>query len=220
VSVSDSCYVTCPKTKIKVILQYLEEGWLGRAQNRVEGVIFKYDPENDIKLQKIKDVPEEDVIGRIEGSWMDKVYYSLGAQPVSKAEVCLIQYALALCLMLTMSKDKNLIIDVNPLFPEPKVVPPMEQQLPNESRKFWDDVTTAILNKQYSLATQHKTQIEERQRKYAAERKAKGIEWQPRFFTGAVTPVGKPDLTDDGRTVLQGLHNDDFALEENNELGA
>jgi hypothetical protein len=87
VSVADSCYVTCPKTRLKVILQYLEEGWLGRAQNRVEGVIFKYDPENDVKLQKIKDVPEEDVIGRIEGSWMDKVYYSLGSQPVSKAEV-------------------------------------------------------------------------------------------------------------------------------------
>jgi hypothetical protein len=96
----------------------------------------------------------------------------------------------------------------------------MEEQLPNESRKFWNDVTAAILNKQYSLATQHKTVIEERQRKYAAERKENGVEWHPRFFTGAVTPVGKPDLTEDGKKVLQGLHDDDFELEENDELGA
>lgn len=216
---SDSCYATCPRTKIKVILQYLEEGWIGRAQNRVEGVIFRYDPENDIKLQKIKDVPDEDVIGRIEGSWMDKVYYSLGPLPVSKAEVCVSTTPLHVIDAKTF-KEKHLIIDVNPLFPVPKIVPPMEKQLPNESRKFWDDVTSAILNKQYSLATQHKTQIEERQRKYAADRKEKGVEWQPRFFTGAVTPVGKPDLTEDGRTVLQGLHDDKFELEENKELGA
>lgn len=83
---ADQCYISCPKTKIKVILHYIEEGWLGKAQNKVEGVIFKYDPENDDKT-KIKDVPEEDVLGRIEGCWVDKIYYSLGSQPFAKAPV-------------------------------------------------------------------------------------------------------------------------------------
>ncbi|KAF2175920.1 oxysterol-binding protein-like protein [Zopfia rhizophila CBS 207.26] len=201
VSVADSCFITCAKTKIKVILQYLEEGWLGRTQNKVEGVIFTYDPENDTKT-KIKDVPEKDILGRVEGCWQDKVYYTLGSQPFTK------------------SSEKHLLIDLNPLFPVAKIVPPMEDQLPNESRKFWEGVTNAIVNKQYSLATTLKQEIEEKQRQKAAERKVADKEWQPRFFTGALTPVGKPDLTPDGEEALRGLHKDQWKLEPNKEYGA
>jgi hypothetical protein len=201
VSVADSCYVTCSQTKIKVILQYVEEGWLGRTQNKVEGVIFKYDPNNDTKT-KIKEVPDKDVMARIEGSWQDKVYYTLGSQPFNK------------------SSEKLLLIDLNPLFPIPKIIPPLEQQLPNESRKFWENVTNAIVNKQYSLATTLKQEIEEKQRARATERKTANKDWQPRFFTGAVTPIGKPDLTKDGEEALKGLHEDNFNLEPNKEYGA
>ncbi|KAF2666987.1 hypothetical protein BT63DRAFT_416062 [Microthyrium microscopicum] len=202
VTVADTCYVTCPQTKTKVILEYLEDGWLGGAKSRVQGVIFKYDPDNDIKGQKVKEVAEKDVIARIEGSWMDKIYYTLGSGPVSAAD------------------EKHLIVDLTPLFPVAKDVPPLEDQLPNESRRFWNDVTQAILNKQYSLATHHKVIIEERQRSKAAERKAAEQDWQPRFFTGAVTPVGRPELTKDGLEVLKGLHEGKFKLEENKEYGA
>jgi hypothetical protein len=52
----------------------------------VEGIIFTYDPESDIKT-KIKDVPEKDVLGRVEGCWTDKVYYTLGSQPFAKSTV-------------------------------------------------------------------------------------------------------------------------------------
>ncbi|KAF2399860.1 hypothetical protein EJ06DRAFT_530647 [Trichodelitschia bisporula] len=201
VSVTDACYVTCPKTKLKVILQYLEEGWLGRTQNKVEGIIFTYDPENDTKT-KIKEVSDKDVVARIEGAWTDKIYYTLGSQPFAK------------------SSEKHLLIDLNPLFPVPKIVPPMEKQLPNESRRFWQHVTDAILSKQYARATALKQEIEERQRQKAAERKARNTEWQPRFFVGAVTPIGKPDLTKEGEEVLKGLHRDDFTLPESGELGA
>jgi hypothetical protein len=76
VTVGDHCYITCPKTKIKTILQYVEEGWLGKTQNRVEGVIFRYDPANDDK-KRIRDVPEEDILARTSGNWRDKLYYSL-----------------------------------------------------------------------------------------------------------------------------------------------
>jgi hypothetical protein len=86
VSVADSCFVTCAKTKTKVILEYMEEGWLGRSQNKVQGVIFKYDPGNDTKT-KIKEVSDKDVLARIEGSWQDKVYYTLGNQPFAKSSV-------------------------------------------------------------------------------------------------------------------------------------
>jgi hypothetical protein len=102
----------------------------------------------------------------------------------------------------------------------PKNIPSLEQQLPNESRKFWEGVTNAIVNKQYSLATTLKQDIEEKQRAKAAERKSENREWQPRFFTGALTPVGKPDLTPDGEEALKGLHEDRFELAPNKENGA
>lgn len=121
---------------------------------------------------------------------------------------------------LIVLQEKILIIDLSPLDPIAKIVPPLEEQLPNESLKFWEGVTNAILGRQYSLATTLKTEIEEKQRQKAAERKAAEKEWKPRFFTGAVTPVGRPDLTKDGEEVLKGLHTDDYKLEPNKEYGA
>ncbi|KAK7521620.1 oxysterol-binding protein-like protein [Phyllosticta citriasiana] len=201
VTVADVCYITCPRTRIKVILHYLEEGWLGKTQNRVEGVIFTYDPQNDTKT-KIKDVSDKDVLARIEGSWHDKVYYTLGSQAFSK------------------NSDKHLLIDVTPLTPVPKIVPPEDQQLPNESRRFWGKVTDAILSKQYSAATTLKQELEERQRQKAAERKTTGAEWHPRFFTVATSPAGRPDLTDEGRLALEKLRSDQWDLEESKVYGA
>lgn len=77
VSVSEFAYITCPQTKIKVILHYVEEGWLGRTTNKVDGVIFRYDPENDNK-SRVQDVPDEDVLARLSGPWKEKVMFSLG----------------------------------------------------------------------------------------------------------------------------------------------
>lgn len=80
VSVSEMAYITCPKTKIKVILHYVEEGWLSRTTNKIDGVIFKYDPENDDKT-RVQDVPDEDVLARLHGPWKEKVMFSLGPKP-------------------------------------------------------------------------------------------------------------------------------------------
>ncbi|KAJ9647306.1 hypothetical protein H2201_003906 [Coniosporium apollinis] len=201
VTVADSCFISCPKTGIKVILQYLEEGWLGKAQNKVEGVIFRYTPTTDT-ITRLKDVPDKDILGRVEGCWHDKVYYTLGSESFSK------------------NKDKHLLIDLNPLYPIPKLVPPEDLQLPNESRRFWYDVTAAINNKQYSLATQVKQEIEEKQRQKAKEREVRGVKWKPRFFTSTTAPDGRPDLTEDGWAVLKGMQMDDFRLTANEEAGA
>lgn len=196
ITVAGNCYVTCPKTRIKAILQYIEEGWVGRPQNRVEGVIFRYDPADDDKT-RIKDVSQSDVLARIHGCWREQIYYTLPG-----------------------SSEPQLLVDVTPLFPASKIVPPEELQLPNESRKFWSKVTAAILEKQYNQATKLKQEIEEHQREKAAERKAKNEEWKPRFFSGALTPVGKPDLNEEGKKALRGLYEGDFYLEESKVTGA
>jgi hypothetical protein len=65
-----------------------------------------------------------------------------------------------------------------------------------------------------------KTEIEEKQRQKAAERKASDKEWKPRFFTGVVTPAGRPSLTQDGEEVLKALHQERYHLEPNKEYGA
>ena len=82
VTVADVCFVTCPKNRLKVILHYLDEGWLGKTQNKVVGVIFKYDPKVD-RILRIKDVPEKDVLARIEGCWHDEINYTLTGSNVS-----------------------------------------------------------------------------------------------------------------------------------------
>lgn len=196
ITVSDTCYIICPKTGIKAILQYLEEGWIGRTQNKVEGLIFRYNPDNDTTT-KIKDVPEGDILGRISGSWHGKIYYTIAG-----------------------TTETRLLIDIGPLFPIQKILPPEEYQLSNESRKFWSDVTREILDKRYSQATKLKQDIEERQRRKAAEREEKNETWKPRFFTGVVTPLGKPELTAEGNEALEGLRSNDYRLEESTEKGA
>lgn len=106
------------------------------------------------------------------------------------------------------------------MMPEPKIIPPANDQLPNESRKIWAPVTEAILNKQYNAATEAKTEIEERQRQKAAERKARNVEWSPRFFTAALTPAGRPELSREGKEALAKLQQNDFKLQPSVETGA
>jgi hypothetical protein len=105
-------------------------------------------------------------------------------------------------------------MDLVPLTVAPKILPPEDVQLPNESLRFWSGVTEAIMARQFSRATGLKQGIEERQREKAKEREELGMEWRPRFFTGAVTPLGRPELTDEGREVLKNLHEGKWDLKE------
>ena len=102
----------------------------------------------------------------------------------------------------------------------PKILPPAERQLPNESLRFWSSVTEAINTKQFSRATTLKQEIEERQREKAKAREEMGLKWKPRFFTGSVTPLGKPELTDEGKEVLQSLGEGRWDLKESDVTAA
>ena len=84
ITVADTCYVTCPKSRLKAILTYQEEGWLGKTQNRMAGVIFRYDPDND-KTTTIKDVPSADILARVEGCWHEQIYFTLGSKAFEKS---------------------------------------------------------------------------------------------------------------------------------------
>ena len=104
-------------------------------------------------------------------------------------------------------------------------MPALEQQLPNESQRFWARVTTSIKDKRFTEATRIKQELEERQRQKAAERKEKDVEWRPRFFVEPVTQPGepmhgRPQLSDEGKKALEGLQANNFALKESEITGA
>lgn len=72
--------------------------------------------------------------------------------------------------------------------------------LPNESRRVWSGVTTAINAKEYNKATDLKVAVEEQKRKEAVERQEKNITWKPQYFD--VTNPGIPTLTPEGQKML------------------
>ncbi|KAK5135034.1 hypothetical protein LTR08_005694 [Meristemomyces frigidus] len=203
VTVADTCYISCTKTGIKTILHYVEEGYFGKTQNKVEGVVYRCVVEQD-NISRIKDVLDKDIIGRIDGVWTDKVWFSYGSADFKKVA----------------EKDRVLLIDVNPLRPVPKICPPVNEQLPNESQRFWNGVTESITAKQFNAATSKKQELEERQRERAAERKAQQKEWQPRFFTAATESGGRPHLTEEGKAAMQGLHSGNWHIDPPAEYGA
>lgn len=196
ISVGEAAYVTCPKSKLKCILQYVEDGWLGRAQNKVEGVIFRYDPEKDDKT-RIKDVPDKDVLVRLGGNWKERIVYTLGPKSVESHP----------------AEKQTVIIDLNPLNMAPKSLPPKEKQAENESLTLWDGVTQAIMSKQFSKATTVKQELEEKQREKARERERNQETWQPVFFSQVTDKGGKPELSEKGRQVLERLQKGDWSLD-------
>lgn len=203
ISVSDTCFITCPKTGLKAILTYLEEGWVGKAQNKMTGIVFRYDPDND-KYTKIKDVPEKEILARVEGCWQEQIYYWIPSNPAVQSDKT----------KATPTTEKQLLIDLVPLMPVPKTVPPPEDQLSNESRRFWQELTAAMTDKRFGDANKVKQDIEQRQRDKAAERKKEGKEWTPRFFTRSTESNGRPELAPEGRRLLDGMQRDEFHLEE------
>ncbi|EXJ73294.1 uncharacterized protein A1O5_03054 [Cladophialophora psammophila CBS 110553] len=201
ISVADTCSITCPQTRLKCLLTYVEESWFGRAQNRVHGLIFRYDPSDD-KYTRVKDVPEKDILVRLEGCWQEQIVYTI-PNSVAVKESTKVEPTL----------EKQLLIDLQPLFPVPKSCPPDHEQLPHESRTFWAEVTTAINEKRYSDATRVKQDLEQAQRDKAAKRKDLNVEFKPRFFTAPTESSGKPELTQYGKEVLSGLERKEYGID-------
>jgi oxysterol-binding protein-related protein 9/10/11 len=201
ISVADTCAITCPQTRLKCILTYVEESWFGKAQNRVHGLVYRYDP-NDDKYSRVKDVPDKDVLAKIEGCWQEQITYTIPSSAAVKDSPTL-----------EPTTDKQLLIDLQPLFSVEKSCPPPPEQLPNESRTFWAEVTSAINEKRYTDATRVKQDLEQAQRDKAAKRLELKTEYQPRFFTKVTEQSGKPELTAYGKSTLKGLAEAKYGLE-------
>ncbi|KAL0958030.1 hypothetical protein HGRIS_000206 [Hohenbuehelia grisea] len=199
VTVGDSTIITCSGghsggTKFRTIIEYKEESWLGKAHYLVEGVVHTYFEGDTVHEEwtKVKHVPQSHVVAVFDGSWRGRIRWrrvGSGSYPIvtsSAASSPTPQHAtLPVPFLPSASTSKAdvrgdeeyaTLIDLATLQIVPKAVRPLERQLPNESRKLWDTVTSRLLKKEFGDATREKVAIEQKQRDDAAERKRKGIE--------------------------------------------
>ncbi|KAJ9120108.1 hypothetical protein QFC22_003006 [Naganishia vaughanmartiniae] len=184
-TIGDKITVTCRggkpgKTKLKAIIEYRDESWLGKPKFALEGIVYNYnvDKPEEEEWSKIKHVPSDRVVANIEGSWRKQIKYK------RKGE-----------------KDWTLLIDLAHLGMTPRSVRPLSEQEERESRRLWDPVTAHMVTKNWSEATKQKQSIEQvrssgstalrghkedvdgvsfvwqRQRDIANELKQKGIEY-------------------------------------------
>lgn len=124
-------------------------------------------------------------VGEISGKWNEVM--ELQRKGVSLALPRSPFEQLALTLLRSQGKGKEVLFDATKADVVQKSVSPEDQQAPNESRRLWAKVTAAIKAKDLDAATDAKTAIEETQREAARERESRGESWQPKYFK----PTGK-----------------------------
>ncbi|KAI0341339.1 hypothetical protein BDW22DRAFT_1396871 [Trametopsis cervina] len=189
-TVSDSTIITCSGTKstkddeqLRTIIEFKEESWLGKAHFLIEGVVHAYDPTGIAHHEwtKVKHVPKSRVVAQFHGSWKHLIKWKLVEEPDSAYRP---------------------LLDLSQLQVIPKSVRPLDEQLPTESRKLWENVTKNLLNKQYGDANKFKHAIEQKQRDDAAERKRKGTKFIPKYFAEDWED-GIPTVLPEGRAAME-----------------
>ncbi|TIC30058.1 hypothetical protein E3Q11_01137 [Wallemia mellicola] len=164
---------------LRLIIEYKEESWIGKPRFLVEGVIYHATTEESRTWTKVKQVPRDQVLATLEGTWRTKIYYKKAGED-----------------------EQKLLIDLENLDLTPKYVRDLDKQDDLESRKVWEPVTRAILEKDYTEATKAKQVIEQHQRDLANERKRTNAAYQSCYFE-LDTPDGKPILTENGKRALE-----------------
>jgi len=184
-----------------LILILSSQSWLGKPHFLIEGVIHTV-PEGDTQHEewtKVKHVPPSRVVAVLDGTWRGLIRWkrvgtgsyqfatshtAASSPNPSQTHVALpspsthtnAANASSKADLTGSNEDWNTLIDLSTLWVIPKQVRPIEKQIPYESRKLWESVTTRLLKKEYSEATKEKVAIEQKQRDIAAERKKKGVE--------------------------------------------
>jgi hypothetical protein len=211
ITVGDSTIVTCVGAKgvaYRAVIEYKEESWLGRAHFLVEGVIHTYDEGSTEHEEwtKVKHVPTARVVAVFDGCWRNHIRWRRTAAsppaPSTSSSATTSSPASSFSAPSLSETEYATLVDLSTLFVVPKKVRPIERQLPNESRKLWDAVTTRLLAKEYGEATKAKLAIEQKQRDEAGERKRKGVQFIPQYFEQDISS-GIPVLTAAGRQAVE-----------------
>lgn len=168
-TIGEHTVISCPRTRLRTIVEYKDESYFTSAKYLVQGKVFRYDPDAPFDEKKISltKIPESDVVCNISGCWR-------GVISVQKT----VNYAkfypdTASTSVYPYSASKmEPLMDMMNLPALPKIVAPLEEQKPQESRKIWHDVTLAIQEGRFDAATKAKRALEDAQRSKTAERKS------------------------------------------------
>ncbi|KDQ08797.1 hypothetical protein BOTBODRAFT_37653 [Botryobasidium botryosum FD-172 SS1] len=204
-TMSESAIITCSGGKggeqLRAIIEYKDESWLGKPQFLLVGVIHTYrsaaeespmasrtsfrsaksDDADYESWTKVKQVPANRVVATFEGCWRGEIRWKRPGETTP-----------------------HVLLDMSTIGVVPKHVRPISEQLPTESRKLWEGVTSNLLAKNFNDATRIKQNIEQEQRDKAAQRKREGVHFVPEYFEQDIS-TGKPQLTPKGRAAVEEL---------------
>ena len=162
--------ILCHHSSLTEMETITDQSWLGRPRFLAEGVVHRYNPSSHEHEEwtKVKHVPSACAVAYFEGCWQNVIRWypapdvaaSTGSSK-GKTEA---------------SDEWTTLIDLTSLRAVPKTVRPISEQLPTESRRLWESVTSRLQRKEFGEATRAKQVIEQRQRDEAAERKRRGVE--------------------------------------------
>jgi len=182
IGLADRVVISCSTTGLRAIYDFKSESWLGKNKFGVEGKVFRFQPtfnQNETEADlpptnfKLSDVKSEDLIAIIDGSWRGIINItSNGSEP-------------------------KLLLDMSLLEPLPKNIKPLKEMGPLESRVVWEEVSSAILAREFSRATKAKHALEDRQRQAAALRAETAIPWTPAYFHTREGAPHRPYLLSD-----------------------
>jgi hypothetical protein len=78
------------KTRLRCLIEYKDESWLGKPRFLIEGVIYRYNVGNADEAAlaeswtKCKQVPADKVVAQLEGNWMRQIRYRYKGDKVSE----------------------------------------------------------------------------------------------------------------------------------------
>ncbi|XP_069586126.1 oxysterol-binding protein-related protein 10 [Ranitomeya imitator] len=82
----------------------------------------------------------------------------------------------------TYNSGETKVIDTTKLSVIRKKIRPVAKQGPTESRRIWENVTNALKADNVDAASEHKHQLEEKQRAEARQRASANAPWKPKYF--------------------------------------
>ncbi|GAA5979574.1 hypothetical protein JCM11641_007874 [Rhodosporidiobolus odoratus] len=194
------------KKRLRAIVAYQEESWITRPRFIVEGVVYESYPNeaascsdstggDDKRYTKIKQVPSDRIVGKLNGNWRGEVKWTKAGESTSST-----------------------LVDLLPLSVFPKTVAPLSEQDELETRRVWLPVCEALQKKEFSNASKEKQRIEQVQRDKAEVRKKNGEIYRPLYFEAEpedpTTWDGRPRLTAAGKAALERDFKADYTTGE------
>lgn len=157
-AVTDVATVTCtpaPGSKgkpMRAIIEYKENGWLGKAEHAIEGCIYQSEPGTAAATcTQLRNVPQDSIIFTLCGTWRGLVTWQRRGET-----------------------QTHPLINMAELNACQRHVRPLEEQHPWESRRLWNKVTQALLRHEYSHASSEKHRIEHNHPDHLDQQSKKG----------------------------------------------